>query len=234
MKLPIIALIAFFYSVSAHTQHIPEGYKLVYQQNFESKTAINDFEFTQPSKWLLAKEGNADHALEFTGKSDYEPPHRSPHTIALIKKLQVGSFVMEVDLLQTGKEYGHRDMCIVFGLQDAAHFYYSHIATKMDDNAHQIMLVNNEPRKKISTFTTDGSDWGENKWHKVRVERNVDSGSIKIFFNGVLVQEATDTTFGNGAIGFGSFDDSGKIDNIKIWSDKATKTAKVVFTAQKK
>ena len=28
----------------------------------------------------------------------------------------------------------------------------------------------------------------------------------------------TDKTFGSGAIGFGSFDDTGKVTNIKVWS----------------
>jgi hypothetical protein len=130
----------------------------------------------------------------------------------------VESFVLEADLLQTGKEYGHRDMCIAFGFQDPSHFYYVHMATKMDDNAHQIMLVNGAPRKKISSFTTEGINWGESQWHKVRVERNTEQGSIKVFFDGKLIEEASDKTFGAGHIGFGSFDDSGKIDNIKIWA----------------
>jgi len=30
--------------------------------------------------------------------------------------------------------------------------------------------------------------------------------------------EATDTSFTEGRIGFGSFDDTGKIDNIRIWA----------------
>ncbi|HEY0741356.1 MAG TPA: hypothetical protein VGD40_07840, partial [Chryseosolibacter sp.] len=139
----------------------------------------------------------------------------------LISDVKFGSFVLEADLLQTGKEYGHRDMCIIFGFQDPSHFYYSHIASKMDDNAHQIMIVNNAPRIKISSFTTQGVEWGNNVWHKVRVERSIESGSIKIFYDGTLIEEATDKTFGKGYIGFGSFDDSGKIDNVKIWAEES-------------
>src|SRR5687768_211500 len=101
--------------------------KPVYQQDFEKKNVLKSFRFTQPDKWVLS-EGKSGTALEFTGISDYQPPFRSPHTIGLISHLQVGNFILEADLLQTGKEYGHRDMCIVFGFSDPSHFYYSHIA----------------------------------------------------------------------------------------------------------
>ncbi|HEY0651737.1 MAG TPA: hypothetical protein VGD65_01375 [Chryseosolibacter sp.] len=201
--------------------------KPVYKQDFEKKDVFARFRFTQPEKWILT-EGKSGKALEFTGISDYQPPFRSPHTIGLISDMTFGNFVLEADLLQTGKEYGHRDMCVIFGFQDPSHFYYSHIATKMDDNAHQIMVVNNAPRTKISSFTTQGVEWGDKVWHKVRVERNIESGSIKIFFDGTLIEEATDKTFGIGYIGFGSFDDSGKIDNVRIWGD-AEKSESTAF-----
>lgn len=205
--------------------------KPAYQQDFEKEGFFKRFRFTQPDKWI-ASEGNSGTALEFTGISDYQPPFRSPHTIGLISDMQFGSFVLEADLLQTGKEYGHRDMCIIFGFQDPSHFYYSHIATKMDDNAHQIMIVNNAPRTKISSFTTQGVEWGTKVWHKVRVERNVETGSIKVFFDGTLIEEANDKTFGKGYIGFGSFDDSGKIDNVKIWSKETERVKLEYFMAK--
>lgn len=205
--------------------------KPAYEQDFEKKDVLKKFRFTQPDKWVLS-EGNKGMALEFTGISDYQPPFRSPHTIGLISDKQFGSFVLEADLLQTGKEYGHRDMCIIFGFQDPSHFYYSHIATKMDDNAHQIMIVNNAPRAKISSFTTQGVEWGDKVWHKVKVERNIETGSIKVFYDGTLVEEANDKTFGVGYIGFGSFDDSGKVDNIKIWSHQTEKGRLEIFQAK--
>lgn len=215
--------------MKAESQKIPKDYKLVYEQSFDKAGAIEDFAFTQSNKWIMS-EGKKGKGLEFTGISEYQPTFRSPHTLGFIKNLVAGSFVLEVDLLQTGKEYGHRDMCIAFGLQDPAHFYYAHMATKMDDNAHQIMLVNGAPRTKISSFTTEGVEWGEGTtWHRIRVERNIEDGSIKVFFDGTLIEEAKDKTFGEGYIGFGSFDDSGKIDNIKIWAKDVNKKELAFF-----
>jgi len=201
---------------------VPDTHKLVYEQNFENQNSIADFSFTEPAKWIMSA-GNPGNSLEFTGISEYQPPFRSPHTIGLIKGLAFGSFVLEADVLQTGKEYGHRDMCVIFGFQDPSRFYYAHIASKMDDNAHQLMLVNQAPRTKISSYTTNGIDWGQDQWHKLRIERDIQSGSIKVFFDGKLIQEASDTTFGIGYVGFGSFDDSGKVDNIRIWTAESVK-----------
>jgi hypothetical protein len=227
-KIYVAVLIGVLISAIAHAQTMPNNYKLVYEQSFNDQNSINDFHYTQRNKWLLSK-GKSGNALEFTGISDYAPPFRSPHTIGLIKNLKLGNFVLEAELLQTGKEYGHRDMCIVFGFKDPSHFYYTHIATKMDDNAHQIMLVNGAPRTKISSFTTEGIDWGQEQWHRVRVERDLNAGTIKIFFDGKLIEEANDKTFDFGSVGFGSFDDSGKIDNIKIWSDQVDNAADSFF-----
>jgi hypothetical protein len=214
-----------------YAQQVPKGYKLVYDERFDTQNFLQGFRFTQPAKWVVTA-GKEGQALEFTGISDYQPPFRSPHTIGLIDGLKVGSFVLEADLLQTGKEYGHRDMCVVFGFNDPSHFYYAHIATKMDDNAHQIMLVDSAPRKKISTFTTEGVNWGDNEWQRVRIERDTDEGTIRVFFNGTLVEEAKDKTFGKGYIGFGSFDDSGKIDNVKVWAKESEKSKVTFFTAK--
>jgi hypothetical protein len=224
----VLLIFCFCLFSGASAQKVPSDYKLAYEQSFDGDASIQDFSFTQKDKWLLS-EGKSGKALEFTGISEYQPPFRSPHTLGFIRNLVVGSFIMEVELLQTGKEYGHRDMCIAFGLQDPAHFYYAHMATKMDDNAHQIMLVNGAPRRKISSFTTQGVNWGEEKWHLVRVERNIEDGTIKIFFDGELIEEAKDKTFGAGHIGFGSFDDSGKIDNIRIWSRDAVQKELAAF-----
>jgi hypothetical protein len=226
MKTTLTTLL--FLSLLMSEAQVPDGYKLCYEQSFDKKNPIEHFTFTQPEKWIVSK-GQAREGLEFTGISDYQPPFRSPHTIGLISHMMFGSFVLEADLLQTGKEYGHRDMCIIFGFQDPSHFYYTHIASKMDDNAHQIMLVNEAPRKKISTFTTEGIDWGKEAWHKVRIERNIESGAIKVYFDGNLIEEATDKTFGKGYVGFGSFDDSGKIDNVKIWSNDSSRRTATFF-----
>ncbi len=203
----------------AQETSIPDGYNLVYTQDFESPQAIRDFEMTDPSAWRIGGQTNESHTLELFGESEYRARVRSPFNIALLKDVSVGDFILEVDLSQSGREYGHRDLCLFFNVMSPTNFYYVHIASVADDNANNIFLVNDEPRTNIATSTTTGTDWGEtNSWHKVRIERMVEEGSITIYFDGEKIMEATDTHFVDGRIGFGSFDDTGRFDNIKIWA----------------
>ncbi len=198
---------------------VPADYRLVYEQSFRAGESLRDFAMTDPAAWKWGS-GTEGGALELASQSKYAPTHRSPFNIALIAGKHFGDFVLEADVVQTGKEYGHRDMCFFFGFQDPDRFYYAHLATKTDDHAHNIFIVNQKPRTKVSATTTPGVNWGLEIWHKVRVERTLADGTIKVYFDDLKtpVMTATDTTFGAGFIGFGSFDDTGKVDNVRVWS----------------
>ncbi|MCF7669500.1 MAG: hypothetical protein K9N48_06980 [Verrucomicrobia bacterium] len=207
------------YVDSATAAETPEGYKLLYERDFEDNRGLEDFEMSDPAAWRVGEDNGNNHALELFDKSDYSPRVRSPYNIALITNGMVGDFILEADLRQTGREYGHRDMCIFFGAKDPSNFYYVHIATAADDHAHNVFIVNDEPRVKTTDDVTEGVDWGENEWHKLRLERKLSDGSIKVFFDDMEkpIMTATDGHFDFGYIGFGSFDDTGMVDNIRIW-----------------
>ncbi len=209
---------------------IPTGYQLVYEQHFDSADALKGFAMTDPAAWKFATDGGT-FALELFGESKYVPAFRSPFNIALIADRVFGDFVLEADLLQTGKEYGHRDMCLFFGVQDPSHFYYTHLATQGDDHAHNVFLVNGAPRVKFAKQTTSGVNWGSEAWHHIRLERKVGDGSVRVFFDDMKtpIMLAEDKTFGAGYVGFGSFDDTGKVDNIRIWSPTAPETKPTTF-----
>ncbi|MFQ6132421.1 MAG: hypothetical protein ACE5R4_10330 [Armatimonadota bacterium] len=197
---------------------VPAGYRLLYSQDFEDEDAIGDFEFTDPTKWRLSEE-EGNHALEFTGTGDYKPEVRSPNIIGLLSDRVFGDFILEADLLQTGREYGHRDMCLFFGFTDPAKFYYVHMASKADANAHNMFIVNDAPRTNFAEKTTSGIQWGEEQWHKVRLERKAAEGTIRVFFDDLEepIMVGEERTFKRGYLGFGSFDDSGMVDNVRIW-----------------
>jgi hypothetical protein len=201
---------------------LPEGYKLLYEQQFNSDAALNDFVMTDPSAWKFAADDKGG-ALELVQQSQYVPAVRSPVNIALIADRVFGDFILEADLVQTGKEYGHRDMCLYFGFQNPTNFYYTHIATAADDHAHNVFVVKNAPRTKIAKETTKGVNWGLNNWHRVRLERKASDGTIKVYFDDMTkpIMVAEDKNFGAGYVGFGSFDDTGKVDNIRIWGPGA-------------
>jgi hypothetical protein len=234
---------------SAKSPDIPDNYKLQYEQSFDKSSSINDFMMTDPSAWEWKKiQGNPSLAL--TGASKYEPTYRSPFNIALIKGMTFGSFVLEVDVQQLGvkgmpiKEYmkqyasadlapgyNHRDHCFFYSFVDPDHFMYTHIARAGDDHAHSIFAVNEAPRTSIVDFRTFGADWGVDEWKKIRIVRSVEKGTVAIYFDDMLtpIMVADEIPFEQGFIGFGSFDDIGAVDNIKIWAPSAKKSSKTFF-----
>jgi len=184
------------------------------------------WEPTDPRAWKLV-DSRQGQAYSLFQQSKYQPPHRSPLNIALLKDVVVSDFVLEADVLSTIKDYGHRDMCLFFGYQDPAHFYYVHFGKQADEHANQIFIVNSAARKKISTRSTDGTPW-DDKWHHVKVTRDVQTGAIAVYFDDLAmpVMTADDKTFSAGRIGVGSFDDVGDWDNVVL------RGRKVVLPAQ--
>ena len=197
---------------------IPPEYQLLYTQDFKKVDALKDFVFSDPNAWKIS-EGDGKPALELVKQSAYKPAVRSPLNIALIKDKVFGDVIFEAECLQTGKEYGHRDMVFYYGFQEPAKFYYTHIATAADDHAHNCFIVNNAPRTKFARETTKGANWGLNVWHRVRIERKPSTGSVRVFFDDLEkpIMTGEEKTFDKGFIGFGSFDDTGKVTNIKVW-----------------
>ena len=108
---------------------IPENYQLLFSEDFQSTNAASRFVYTDPAAWTVS-EMSGRRSLELKQQSNYQPTVRSPVNIALIAHQQFGDFILEVDLLQTSKEYGHRDLCLFYGFQSPTQFYYTHIATK--------------------------------------------------------------------------------------------------------
>lgn len=208
----------------------PSDWELVYEQDFEREPALAEFAFTDASAWRWSDAGGTP-SLELVGGSTYSPPHRSPLNIALVAGMELGDFALEADLLQTGREYGHRDLCLFFGFASPAHFYYVHLATTPDDHANNIFIVNDAARMKTAQVPATGVEWGDEQWHTVRLERQIASGTIRVFFDDMEtpVLETKDTVHGWGRIGFGSFDDSGRFARVRVWAPEARAASGAAF-----
>lgn len=198
---------------------VPElgNVRLVFQDDFESGNT-DRYEPTDATAWTLQKEGeNSVYAL-IKRNSDFKPPVRSPLNRCLIRDLSVGSFVMDTRLKSTIPDYDHRSLCLFFGYRDDSHLYYVHFGKKTDDHANQIFIVDNEPRVKISAKTTPGTPW-DDEWHTARIIRDIRTGTISVYFDDMTqpVMTAINEKFAEGRVGFGSFDDIGNFDNVRIY-----------------
>jgi hypothetical protein len=199
-----------------------ERLPLLLREDFEDGFAR--WQMTDPDQskltWTIIESPPPDgnHALRVTGKSKYEPPFRSPLSIALLKDVTVGDFELTARVQNTRTDAGaHRDLCIFWGYQDPSHFYYVHLGAKADPHACQIFIVNDAPRTMITTRKAKGTPWTDG-WHQVKVVRSVANGSMKVYFDDMKkpFMTAEDKTFTSGQVGIGTFDDHGNFDDVVL------------------
>ncbi|MFC1544649.1 hypothetical protein ACFL4X_00640, partial [Gemmatimonadota bacterium] len=71
----------------------------------------------------------------------------------------------------------------------------------------------------IATTRSDGTNWDE-KWHRVRIVRDLEKGTIGVYFDDMNqpIMTAKNDRFVSGRIGVGSFDDTGQFDDIRLWT----------------
>lgn len=214
----LVLVAAFIFLTGGSTDAI-EVLPILLEEDFQN--GAEHWEPTDAKAWKVKETDKGYVYSQFEKRSKYEPPHRSPYNISLLREVNVEDFVLDADVLSTHEDYGHRDVCLFFGYQNPSHFYYVHLGKKTDDHANQIFIVNDAPRTKISTKTTPGTDW-DDQWHHVRIVRDTKSGSIQIFYDDMEtpVMTASDKTFIWGRVGVGSFDDTSDWDNIKLRGTK--------------
>ena len=193
----------------------PHPLPLIFQEDFEK--GATHWAPKDPTGWKVKKTKSGQVYSQFKKDSSYQPPHRSPFHVSLIKDVLVGDFELTVQVRSTHEDYGHRDVCLFLGFQDSAHFYYVHLGKKTDDHANQIFIVNEKPRIKISHKTTSGTNW-DDQWHTVKIVRRIKDGLISVYFDDLQhpIMLAKDQTFSWGKVGLGSFDDTGDWDNLQL------------------
>jgi hypothetical protein len=218
MRTVLIVVFVLALGVGSSRAEEGSGLPLVFEDDFER--GADRWKATDAAAWKIA-EGHGGHVYRLFQQSKYQPPHRSPINFSLVRDVSVGDFVLSAKALSTSRNYGHRDLCLFFGYQDPAHFYYVHLGKQTDDHANQIFIVNGAARNKISTKTSSGTPWDDD-WHEIKVARDAASGDIKVYFDNLdePVMTARDTTFAAGQVGVGSFDDTGDWDDVRLWGKK--------------
>lgn len=224
LRRAVIAQLVFLCgSVAAFGQDLP----LLVEDDFDKglgRWQTTDPEGAEPV-WRIEtveRDGKQDKVFRVTGTSKYEPPHRSPFSIALVKDVVVGDFVMTAKVQNTNPTAGgHRDLCLFWGYQDPAHFYYVHLGAQPDEHSCQIFIVNDAPRTMITDKKSKGTPWTDG-WHDVKVVRRVEDGTMEVYFDDMEtpVMAADDKTFTWGRVGLGTFDDHGNFDEFRLRGER--------------
>lgn len=210
-----VAVVAFGDDVPKEVNGLP----LLVHENFSGDVTAR-WEASDPNAWKVVEQDGNPVYSQFA-QSKVQTPVRSPFNRCILKDVVVGSFVLDVKFQSTARDYPHRSLCLFYGYQDPSHMYYTHFGQKTDDHANQIFIVNDAPRTKISTKTTDGTPWN-NEWHRARIVRDVESGRIEVYFDDMETpaMTAVDRTLTSGQIGIGSFDDTGNFDDVRLYGQK--------------
>jgi hypothetical protein len=180
-----------------------------------------------PSKW------------EFTGKQVIlkepgvaRPGPRRPFEYAI---LTAGPALSAVDIrasvrIDEAVEVSNRDVIIVFGWQSDTRFYYAHLSTDNTIYPHNgIFKVNDADRVRLE-YQWNGRSRGANpaivdqKFHDVRVKYLPSTGEIAVYLDGSRqpLMTARDSTFQSGRVGFGSFDNFGRLRSLKVTGTPAS------------
>lgn len=172
------------------------------------------WEEEDPELWLLT-----DGVLRLQRNEPHPGDIRRPGAIATAAHTkELASFQFEADVRSTqDTTVVGRDVIVVFGYQSPRRFYYAHLSkdnTVMPHNG--IFLVDNADRRRIDDqglANPPDARLTDLEWHKVKVERDTASGSIRVFMDDFSepLMTARDTTLRYGAIGFGSSDDTGEV-----------------------
>ncbi len=197
--------------------------ELVFEDDFES--GMDGWSFSDAVNWKVEQEDDTNnHVLSLFTPSGNERDYFAPRSVATIKDLSLGSFVLEARLRHRGKEYGHQDLCVVLNTEGDYQFYYVHLAPVADEGANTVFRVDNAERESIAIQRSDGTTWGD-QWHDVRIVRDVLAGDITVYVDDMNkpVMVANDITFTKGSLGLGSFNDIGWFDDVKIWAPPAQK-----------
>jgi hypothetical protein len=143
---------------------------------------------------------------------------RRPAALAILKSDPLTDLTLRLELRSTAPaDLAVRDVQLIVGYQSPSRFYYVHLSAKTDAVHNGIFIVNDADRKRIDEPTSK-AHLTDQAWHLVRLERNVESGRIAVFFddqsNPILT--ATDKTLGWGRVGVGSFDETGEFRNVEV------------------
>jgi hypothetical protein len=191
--------------------------EIYFHDNFSSGK-LEAWQFPFPEDWVVKEEG-LPHYLHMLRSRDPLVPRR-PQQFALVKGITVGSFTLETRVRREG-----RSMLIVFNYVDTLHFYYTHLSVDSGakvDVHNGIFMVDGAPRRRIA-----GSEAApalpDTNWYLVRVQRDVSSGSIKVFVDDEPQPRfsVVDNTFKCGQVGLGSFDETGDFTDVKLSSKDA-------------
>lgn len=191
------------------------GYAVVKPQ-----ASPHDWDPLTPQKWAF--EGGE---VILTEPGTPPPGPRRPFEYAIVSKgPDLGTLIYDAEVrIDEAVEVSNRDVILVWNYQSPTRFYYAHLSSDNTIYPHNgIFVVNDADRLRIDD-QWNGSVGAppaipDADWHDVRLAYHAGSGRIEVYVDGAEepLITATDTTFSGGRVGFGSFDNFGRVRDVVV------------------
>jgi hypothetical protein len=173
-----------------------------------------------PSKWAFP----GDQVI-LTEPGVERPGPRRPFEYAVLTKGPAfGNVRIDADVrIDTPVEISNRDVIVVFGYRSDTQFYYAHLSTDNSIYPHNgVFKVDDADRFRFEDQWTGfhGAPPAitDAEWHHVSVVRCAGSGETAVYMDGSKrpLMTAVDKRFDSGRVGFGSFDNQGRLRDLKV------------------
>lgn len=198
----------------------PPAPSCTFDESMTDLMAAENWAPRTPEKWELP----GDQIILAEAGDNPNDGIRRPFEYAILDGHEFESVQIDANVrLDAPSSVNNRDIIIVFGWQSDTEYYYAHISQDNAIYAHNgIFKVNNADRERIDD-QWDGSIGAppaitDEEWHDVRVVHCAGTGEMAVWIDGhdVPLMTATDDTFGSGKIGFGSFDNTGRMRDLVV------------------
>ncbi|MDA3625568.1 hypothetical protein OU415_08980 [Saccharopolyspora sp. WRP15-2] len=155
------------------------------------------------------------------------PPEgpRRPFEYAIVRKgPEFGSLSLTGEVrIDEPVTRNDRDVVLIFNYRSPTRFYYAHLSQDNTIYPHNgIFVVDDADRVRIDD-QWDGTTGAppaidDTDWHDVRLDYRAATGEIAVHVDGAdePLMTATDKTFSGGRVGFGSFDNYGRVRDVTI------------------
>jgi len=168
------------------------------------------------NRWeVVADEGDNAYFLNTTDYSNLSGKRLGEYSL-LAAQYGDFTFTAQAKLGDAVGSNSHADYAVLFGFQDNDNYYY--VLFNNDQGSTQVAKIENGNGVEL---VTAANDWlNDNFYHAIKVSRL--GSEIKVYFDDNLIMSASDSTFGAGQVGVGSYNDSAYFDDVSITGEAST------------
>jgi hypothetical protein len=181
-------------------------------------TGAGDWKPLTPSRWSFA----GSEARQLRPGSRPSGVNR-PYEYALVRNHRAGSFDFRAQVrVERPGPVAERDVVLVFGYRSATQFAYAHLSDDRTSYAHNgLFVVDRADRRRIDDqydLKAAPPAITDRAWHDVRLVHCAGQRATWLFVDGHTqpLMTATDSAVGPGLLGFGSFNDFGRVRDVRI------------------